>query len=92
MNRNEPEMRYPNSHLAAALLILTGGVSCARLETNNTVDVKPIEVKPIHIIADVNVNVRVERELDNFFSFENKYQQASSTQPATQPRAPGAAL
>jgi hypothetical protein len=67
-----------------AAMLLLGGASCANLTTNNTVDVKPIKVEPIHITADVNVNVRVERQLDDFFSFEQKY--TSTTQPAaTQP-------
>ena len=33
-------------------------------------DVKPIEVKPIHITVDVNV--RIDRELDEFFAFEEE--------------------
>jgi hypothetical protein len=31
------------------------------------VDVKPIEVKPIHVTVDVNVNVKVDKDLDNYF-------------------------
>jgi hypothetical protein len=42
----------------------------------------PIEVKPIHVVVDVNV--RVDRQLDEFFAFEQKYQQPTS---ATQPSA-----
>ena len=84
-------MQHLNPKLtAAAILILIGGVSCAKLETNNTVDVKPIEVKPIEI--NVNVNVRIQNELNDFFSFQDKYQTISTTQPATQPRAPGTSL
>ena len=86
-------MRYLNTNLTAAtMLILLGGMSCAKLETNNTVDVKPIEVKPIHIVADVNVNVRIQNELNDFFSFQDKYQTMSTTQPATQPRTPGTSM
>lgn len=55
----------------ASLLALSG---CARV----TVD--PIEVKPIHITADINL--RIERELDEFFAFEKKYE-APATQPQT---------
>jgi hypothetical protein len=58
----------PLSCLAAA---------CARLDTNSQVDVKPIEVKPIHITVDVNV--RIDRELDNFFAFEED--PAAATKP-----------
>ena len=36
--------------------------SCARVQ------VDPIEVKPIHITMDINI--KVDRELDDFFSFE----------------------
>ena len=28
--------------------------------------------KPIHIVADVNVNIRVAHELDDFFAFQDK--------------------
>jgi len=54
--------------------------SCATLE------VKPIKIEPIHVIVDVNV--RVDRQLDQFFNFED--QANSTTQPASQP-APQAA-
>lgn len=43
--------------LAAALPLLLGGCLSVRTE--------PIEVKPIHITVDVNV--KVERALDDFF-------------------------
>ena len=55
--------------LAACPMFL---VACARV----TVD--PIEVKPIHIVHDINI--RVDRSLDEFFAFEA---QKASTQPAT---------
>ena len=45
---------------AAALFSLQTG--CTRHE----VDVKPVEIKPIHITIDVNV--KVDRALDDFFS------------------------
>ncbi len=51
-----------------ALLLLP---SCARVKVN------PIEVKPIHIVHDINI--RVDRQLDEFFAF----QEAAATQPAT---------
>jgi hypothetical protein len=66
--------------LALAVPAVTALASCAHVETENKVDVRPIEVKPIHITVDVNV--RVDRELDNFFAFED---QATTTKPATQP-------
>ena len=58
--------------LAAGLGLLP---SCAHVK------VDPIEVKPIHIVMDVNV--RVDRQLDEFFAFEDKYP-AAKTPPAAQ--------
>ena len=80
-------MRYANwtTTLVALFLLLP---SCARV----TVD--PIEVKPIHMTLDVNL--KIDHELDQFFAFEKKYEPAttqSTTQPATQAAAavsPGA--
>jgi Skp family chaperone for outer membrane proteins len=46
--------------LAAALLVLTTA-GC----TQHKVEVAPVEVKPIHITIDVNV--KVDRALDNYF-------------------------
>ncbi|SHO49724.1 YnbE family lipoprotein [Desulfopila aestuarii] len=45
--------------LAVSLLLTT---SCTRHE----VEIKPVEIKPIHITIDVNV--KVDRALDDFFS------------------------
>jgi hypothetical protein len=72
-------MRYANwtTTLVALFLILP---SCARV----TVD--PIEVKPIHMTLDVNL--KIDHELDQFFAFENKYAPAttqSTTQATTDP-------
>ena len=59
---------------ASALLLIAAG--CARV----TVD--PIEVKPIHIVQDINI--RIDRQLDDYFA----YQDRAATQPAaTQPTA-----
>ena len=50
-------------HRATSLLLplclLVGG--CINLKP------QPIEVKPIHITMDVNVNVKVEKALEDFF-------------------------
>ncbi len=54
--------------LLAALLpvLLTGCFSSShQIDTRNEVNVKPIEIKPIHITIDVNV--KVDRALDDFF-------------------------
>ena len=50
---------------AAVLLIILSAGCQTRHDVNHTVDVKPVEVKPIHITIDVNV--RVEKALDDFF-------------------------
>ena len=44
-----------------AAVVATGG--CIKLTTEN--EIKPIEVKPIHITVDVNV--KIDRALDDFF-------------------------
>ncbi len=46
---------------AAAVSLLLPG--CLKLTTES--EIKPIEVKPIHITVDVNV--KVDRALDDFF-------------------------
>nr|WP_287412359.1 hypothetical protein [Pseudodesulfovibrio sp.] len=48
--------------LAACGLLLTAW-GCS---TSHKVEVAPVEVKPIHITIDVNV--KVDKELDDFFS------------------------
>ena len=55
---------------SVALLLLP---SCARVK------VDPIEVKPIHIVHDINI--RVDRQLDEFFAYQEKM--GATTQPAT---------
>ncbi|MGH2821406.1 MAG: hypothetical protein ACRDJ5_12210 [Actinomycetota bacterium] len=42
--------------------------------------------KPIHIVHDINI--RVDRELEEFFAFEDRVKPASTTQPATPAAAP----
>lgn len=52
---------------AAILLLLTAfGCTKHEIETRSQVEVAPVEVKPIHITIDVNI--RVDKALDNFFS------------------------
>jgi len=45
----------------SALLVVVLESGC----TKHEVDVKPVEIKPIHITIDVNV--KVDRALDDFF-------------------------
>lgn len=50
--------------LAAATVLLGLGAS-ACIKTQNEVDVKPIEIKPVHITLDINI--RIQKALDDFF-------------------------
>ena len=52
---------------AASLLLLLTGLGCTKhqVETKSQVEVAPVEVKPIHITIDVNV--KVDQALDDFF-------------------------
>jgi hypothetical protein len=70
-------LRVITTVVAPGALALTLLPSCAHVK------VDPIEVKPIHIVHDINI--RVDRQLDEFFAFQEKM--AASTQPtaATQP-------
>jgi len=54
-------MKYLLTTAACAMLLLAFGCS-----TSHRVEVAPVEVKPIHITIDVNV--KVAKDLDNFFS------------------------
>ena len=48
------------------LLLTAFGCTKHTIETRSQVEVAPVEVKPIHITIDVNI--RVDRALDDFFS------------------------
>lgn len=48
-----------------ALAVLVLGLAIAGCATQHKVEVAPVEVKPIHITIDVNV--KVDRALDDFF-------------------------
>ena len=51
-----------------AIFLLLMPLACTRheVETRSKVELAPVEVKPIHITIDVNI--RVDRALDDFFS------------------------
>lgn len=71
--------------VATGAAVLFGLAGCSR----HTIDVQPIRVEPIHMTLDVNI--RVDRELDQFFDFEEDVTVETATQPelevapATQP-------
>ena len=52
--------------LSILLLLMTLGCTKHQVETKSQVEVAPIEIKPIHITIDVNI--RVDKALDDFFS------------------------
>ena len=53
---------------AASLLLLLIGIGCTKheVDTRSQVEVAPVEIKPIHITIDINI--KVDRALDDFFS------------------------
>jgi hypothetical protein len=48
------------------LFLIASGCTKHEVETRSQVEVAPVEIKPIHITIDVNI--RVDRALDDFFS------------------------
>ena len=82
----EIERLLPMKHRRWIGLSLLGGFTalpgCIHVSSD------PIEVKPIHIVADINL--KIDRELDEFFAFQDKYH-APSSAPASQPAATTAA-
>jgi len=48
------------------LLLMMAGCTQHKVETKSQVEVAPVEIKPIHITIDVNI--KVDRALDDFFS------------------------
>ena len=69
--------------MAKVLFFLCGMVlilSMWACRTSHKVEVAPVEIKPIHITIDVNV--KVDKELDNFFSdLDETEARASETSP-----------
>ena len=63
---DRPLNKLPLWLLAATCSVsLFGVVGC-----RPTVRVEPIQVEPIHIVVDVNI--KVDRQLDEFFDFEDE--------------------
>lgn len=63
--------------LLTAALIFMISTSCIR----HTVEVAPVEIKPIHITIDVNV--KVEKALDDFFGKVDDAEQKIDTPAST---------
>ena len=51
--------------VAILLLLIASGCTKHQVETRSQVEVAPVEIKPIHITIDVNV--KVDRALEDFF-------------------------
>ena len=51
--------------ILAAAAVLLGFSATACIRTQNEVEVKPIEIKPVHITLDINI--KIEKALDDFF-------------------------
>lgn len=58
-----------NLSLIACLTLMALAAGCLE----HRVKTDPIEIKPIHITVDVNV--RVDKQLDDFFSFEKELEE-----------------
>jgi Skp family chaperone for outer membrane proteins len=58
-------MRNLKKHWLPAAAVLWALGSLSSCATRHEVEVKPVEIKPIHITIDVNV--KVDRALDDFF-------------------------
>jgi len=52
--------------LVILLLLMPLGCTKHEVETRSKVELAPVEIKPIHITIDVNI--RVDKALDDFFS------------------------
>jgi len=63
----------PAAGIAIGLSLAMSSLSCIQM-THKLDQDKPLEI---------NVNVKVQRELDDFYSFQDKYD--PTTRPATQP-------
>ena len=76
-----PWFRGTASRRILGLLVAILAISTAC--TRHNIQVEPIEVKPIHMTVDINI--KVDRTLDQFFDFEEEVPvpPAATTAPAT---------
>lgn len=67
------------------IMILLSFLFLQSCQTYHQVEVKPVEVKPIHITIDVNV--KVDRALDNFFGdIDAAAEKETGTSPQPKPQ------
>jgi hypothetical protein len=62
----ENNMKKILGTIAILLLLMTLGCTKHEVETKSQIEVAPVEIKPIHITIDINI--RVDKALDDFFS------------------------
>ena len=62
----ENDMQKVLGALSILLLLMLPGCTKHQVETKSQVEVAPVEIKPIHITIDINI--KVDRALDDFFS------------------------
>lgn len=56
----------PFTRIIAGPCIVAGLLALAACATSHQVEIRPVEIKPIHITIDINV--KVDKALDDFFS------------------------
>ena len=64
------------------LTITAAGAVLLMLSCSHSVEVKPVEVKPIHITIDVNV--KIDQALDDFFDEIDEADEALEEKSGTQ--------
>ena len=62
----ENDMKKVLGTISILLLLMTLGCTKHQVETKSQVEVAPVEIKPIHITIDVNI--RVDKAVDDVFS------------------------
>ena len=62
----ENDMQKVLGAISILLLLMLPGCTKHQVETKSQVEVAPVEIKPIHITIDINI--KVDRALDDFFS------------------------
>lgn len=65
-------MKTMQMFVLAAGVAAMGGCIEHRVKAE-PIEVKPIKIEPIHITVDINV--RIDRELDQFFAFEEQVEE-----------------
>jgi hypothetical protein len=64
------------------MLFALVGIALAGCQTKHTIAVEPIRVEPIYLTVDVNV--RLDRELEEAFGYQDRIEsEMSATSPAT---------